>query len=153
MDQLRKFFGVLRKYHFWILVVVATVVALYKELVLITFDPVLARTLRLPADRLHYTLLVLVAVTVVVSLQTVGVALMVAMLITPAATAFLLTRRLPVMMVVGAAVGALSGVVGLYVSYYFAVASGASVVLVATAFFVAVFLATPHRGWLWRRAK
>ncbi len=76
------------------LVVLVLVVALYKELLLVSFDPILAATLRLPLTALQYLLLVLIALTVVVSLQTVGVALMVAMLVTPAATAYLLTRRL-----------------------------------------------------------
>lgn len=131
--------------------VILVVAAFYKEFVLITFDPVLAETLRIPAGRLHYLLLVLVAVTVVVSLQTVGVALMVAMLVTPAATAFLLTKRLPLMMVVGAGIGALSGLVGLYCSYYLAVASGAAIVLVSTALFGLAIVLAPRRGWLWRK--
>jgi ABC-type Mn2+/Zn2+ transport system permease subunit len=95
--------------------------------------------------------LVLLAVTIVVSLQTVGVALMVAMLVTPAATAYLLTRRLPVMMALAAFIGALSGVVGLYLSYYANIASGAAIVLVATAVFLVVFLITPKRAALARR--
>ncbi len=72
------------------LVVLAVVFLLYKELLVVSFDPILAATLRLPLDALNYLLLVLIALTVVVSLQTVGVALMVAMLVTPAATAYLL---------------------------------------------------------------
>ena len=111
------------------------VVLLYKELLVISFDPILAATLRLPLSLLNYLLLVLIALAVVVSLQTVGVALMVAMLVTPAATAYLLTRRLWHMMIVGAVVGAVSSVAGLYLSFYINVASGAAVVLVCTAFF------------------
>jgi manganese/iron transport system permease protein len=84
--------------------------------------------------------MVLVAVTVVVSLQTVGVALVVAMLITPSATAYLVTHRLPVMMVLSASIAAVSGVVGLYISYYFGVASGASIVLSTTIIFFLVWM-------------
>ena len=80
--------------------------------------------------------LFLIAVAIVVSLQTVGVALMVALLVTPAATAYLLTRRLPVMMILGSAIAALSGVIGLYLSFYFSIASGAAIVLTCTAFFI-----------------
>ncbi|MGD8475075.1 MAG: metal ABC transporter permease, partial [Anaerolineae bacterium] len=69
------------------------VALLYKELLVVSFDPILAATLRLPLSLLNYLLLTLIALSVVVSLQTVGVALMVAMLVTPAATAYLLTRR------------------------------------------------------------
>jgi len=133
------------------LFILAVVVLLYKELLVVSFDPLLAATLRLPLTALHYLLLILIALTIVVSLQTVGVALMVAMLITPAATAYLLTRRLWQMMIVGAAIGAVSAVAGLYLSFYVNVASGAAVVLVATAFFVIAFLFAPARGVL--RAK
>ncbi|RME47589.1 MAG: metal ABC transporter permease, partial [Chloroflexi bacterium] len=82
--------------------VLLTVIGFYKEFLVLSFDPILAETLRLPATFLRYLLLVLIAVTIVVSLQTVGVALMVAMLVTPAASASLLARRLPPMMVVSA---------------------------------------------------
>lgn len=132
-------------------VIVAVVALLYKELVLVTFDPVQAATLRLPVAGLQTLLLVLTAVAIVISLQTVGVGLMVAMLVTPAATAFLLTRRLPAMIALGAAIGALSAVGGIYVSYHAEIASGAAIVLVCTALFGAAFVAAPGRGWLWRK--
>ena len=135
-------------------VVLLAVVLLYKELLVISFDPILAATLKMPLNALHYLLLVLIALTVVVSLQTVGVALMVAMLVTPAATAYLLTRRLWHMMIVGAIIGAVSSVAGLYLSFYVNVASGAAVVLVCTGFFVLAFLFGPQRGavWTWVRS-
>ncbi len=118
--------------------VLLVIVAFYKEFLVISFDPVLASTLRLPAALFDNLLLVLVAVTVAISLQTVGVALMVAMLVTPAATASLVTRRLPAMMALSAFVAAASGVIGLYASYYLGVASGAAIVLTATLIFLAV---------------
>jgi ABC-type Mn2+/Zn2+ transport system permease subunit len=77
----------------------------------------------------------------VVSLQTVGVALMVAMLVTPAATAFLLTRRLPTMMALAAVFASVAGVIGLYISYYASIASGAAIVLTSTTFFIAAWVA------------
>jgi len=129
--------------------VLLTIVAFFKELLVLSFDPILAATLRLPSGLLDYLLLVLIAITTVVSLQTVGVALMVAMLVTPAATAYLLTRRLPAMMSLAALIGALSGVVGLYLSYYASVASGAAIVLVCTAFFLLALLFAPRRGLVW----
>jgi ABC-type Mn2+/Zn2+ transport system permease subunit len=131
------------------ILVLLVVFLLYKELLVVSFDPILAATLRLPLRALQYLLLVLIALTIVVSLQTVGVALMVAMLVTPAATAYLLTRRLWHMMLVGAAIGALSSVAGLYLSFYVNVASGAAVVLVCTALFVLAFFFAPRRGVLW----
>ncbi len=135
-----------------VVVVLAVIFLLYKELVVVSFDPVLAQTLRLPAERLRIVLLVLLALTIVVSLQSVGIGLVSAMLVTPAATASLLTRRLPRMMALSAAFGALSSVIGLYASYYLNVVSGAAVVLTATAFFLLAFLFAPERGVLWRRA-
>ena len=83
----------------------------------------------------------LIALAIVVSLQTVGVALMVAMLVTPAATAYLLTRYLPKMMVLAALIACLSGVAGLYLSYYVRVSSGAAIVLTSTAIFILTWLA------------
>lgn len=135
------------------LLVIVAIVAFYKEFLVISFDPILAETLRLRSNRLRYLLLVLIAVAIVVSLQTVGVALMLGMLITPAATAQLLTRRLLPMMAVAALIGVLSSVVGLYISYYAGVASGAAIVLVCTAIFALVALFAPGRGWLWQRRR
>ncbi len=119
--------------------VLFVIFAFYKEFTTISFDPVLAATLRLPVDLLNNLLLVMIAVTVAVALQTVGVALMVAMLVTPAATASLLTYRLPRMMSLAAVFASLSGVIGLYLSYYLSIASGAAIVLTATFFFLIAF--------------
>jgi manganese/iron transport system permease protein len=132
------------------LLVLFTIFIFYKEFVVISFDNTLATTLRLPTEFLRYLLLILIAITIVVSLQVVGIALMLAMLVTPAAAASLLTRRLPVMMGIAAVIGAFSGVAGLYASYYLNIASGPSVVLAATAVFILTFLLAPQRGLLWR---
>ncbi len=126
--------------------VLLLVAAFYKEFVIISFDPVHAATLRLPAEPLRYLLLVLVAVTIVVSLQTVGAALMSAMLITPAATGYLLAKRLSRMMLIAALVAVGSGVIGLYLSYYVSIASGAAIVLVTTACFAVVWIAGRARS-------
>lgn len=120
--------------------VILTVFAFYKEFLVISFDPMLARTLRLPINFLNNLLLILIAVTIILSLQTVGIALMSAMLIIPAATAQLLTRRLPVMMGLAAATGAISAVAGLYLSYYINIASGPAIVLSSTFLFVLALL-------------
>jgi manganese/iron transport system permease protein len=90
--------------------------------------------------------LILLALTIVVSMQTVGVGLVAAMLVTPGAAAYLLTRRLTSMMIVAALIGAVSSVVGLYLSFYLSVASGAAVVLTATTIFLLAFLFAPARG-------
>jgi manganese/iron transport system permease protein len=131
--------------------VLASVLLLYRELLLASFDPVLAHTLGHRPGRVRIALLVLLALTIVVSLQTVGVGLVAALLVTPGATASLLTRRLPSMMAVAATVGVVSSVVGLFASYYLDVASGAAIVLTATACFIAAFFFAPQRGLVWRR--
>jgi len=120
--------------------VIGGIFLFYKEFLILSFDPLLAATLRLPARWLEYLLLLMIAVTIVIALQTVGVALMVAVLVTPAAAAYLLTRRLPLMMALAATIAAVSGIIGLYISYYANVASGAAIVLTCTAFFVLVWI-------------
>jgi len=128
--------------------VLMAVFAFYKEFMVLSFDPILAATLRLPVRLLESFLLILIAVTIVISLQAVGVALMVAMLVTPAATAYLITRRLPMMMALAAAISSFSGVVGIYLSYYLSIATGAVIVLVCTALFGLVWAG---QTWLTRR--
>ena len=96
-------------------------------------------------------MLVLLALTVVVSLQTVGVGLAAAMLVTPAATSYLLTRRLASMMLLSGALGALSSIIGLYLSFYLNIVSGSAIVLTATGFFLIAFLFNPRQGVLRRR--
>jgi manganese/iron transport system permease protein len=138
------------------LLVLLTVFLLYKQFLVVSFDPVLSATLRLPTELLRNLMLILLAVTIVVSLQTVGVGLVAAMLVTPAATAYLLVRRLPAMMVLSAGIGAVSSIVGLYVSYYINIASGSAIVLTATLIFVVVYLFSPRRrSWrsLFQRSK
>jgi len=119
--------------------IIFLVIAFYKEFLVISFDPLFAATIRLPSVWLEYLLLVLIALAIVVSLQTVGVALMVAMLVTPIAAAQLLTKRLPYLMALGACIACLSGVIGLYLSFYINIASGAAIVLTATAIFILVW--------------
>ena len=130
-------------------VILLVVLAFYKEFLVLSFDPVLAATLRLPTRNLEHLLMLLIAVTIVISLQTVGVALMVAMLITPAASAYLLTRRLPVMMGLASVFAALSAVIGLYASYYLNIASGAAIVLAATLIFACTWLVLAVRKKLY----
>lgn len=129
--------------------ILLVVVAFYKEFLVVSFDPILAATLRLPIRRLDYLLIALIAMSIVVSLQTVGVTMMVAMLVTPAAAASLLTRRLYKMMIIGSLIAVFSGVSGLYLSYYLNFASGAAIVLTCTAVFAAVY-AVHHMTRKWR---
>jgi manganese/iron transport system permease protein len=134
-------------------VVVISVGLLYRQLLVVSFDPILGRTLGLRTHLLRTSLFVLLAATIVVSLRTVGVALVTAMLVTPPAAAYLLTRRLPAMMGVSVAIGMVATIGGLYASYYLDVASGAAMVLIATAIFVAAYIFAPSRGLIWRVGK
>ena len=119
-------------------VVVLVLYVLHKELLFSSFDPAGATVIGLRTDVLDYLLLVLIAMVVVLSVQAAGVVLVMAMLVTPAATAYLLVQRFVSMMAVGAVVGAVSAVVGLYLSFHFNLPSGPAMTLVATAVFVAV---------------
>ncbi len=122
------------------------ILLLHRELIISTFDPVGARTLGIATDRIHYALMLLLSVVIVASLQTVGIILVVAMLITPAATAFLLTERLPVMVGLSAAVGAAASVVGVYASFIYDVATGGSIVVVTSLLFLIAFILSRFRA-------
>lgn len=135
------------------LAAVALVVLLAKrrDLVLFAFDPVHAHAIGLSPRRLGALLLGLLALTTVVALQVVGVILVVAMLIIPGATAYLLTDRFGRMLVVAPVVAAAASVTGIYLSYWFDAASGGLVVLVQGAVFAVVYLASPRHGLLGRQ--
>lgn len=123
-------------------IVLASVLVFWKELLYATFDPLGAAASGLPVGRLDYLLLALIALTIVISLQAVGIILVVAMLITPAATAQLVARSFGRLVVTAAAIGALCPIVGLYLSYWLNSASGATVVLVESALFLVVLAVT-----------
>ena len=124
------------------LLVVGLVTLLYKELFFVAFDPVMAEASGLPVAPLQHLLLVLLGLTVVVAMKAIGIVLVVAMLITPAATASLLTRRFHRIMLLGAALSAGASVLGLYLSFYANVASGGAIVAVSTAIFLLVLAGT-----------
>ncbi|MGO4887199.1 metal ABC transporter permease [Anaerobacillus sp. MEB173] len=135
------------------LIVLASVYFFYKELLITSFDPTMAAAYGLPTKMIHYFLMTLLTMVTVASLQTVGIILVVAMLITPAATAYLLTDRLSVMIFLSACIGMFSSVIGLYFSFTYNLASGATIVLAATALFILAFLFSPKQGMLWRELK
>jgi len=132
--------------------VVALITLFYKELVFIAYDSTVAAASGVPTRALEYGLLVLVAISTVVALQAVGIVLVIAMLVTPAATATLLVRRFHHVIFAGVGVALTSSVAGLYVSYHAEVASGGAIVLVATSIFIAALLLAPRRGMVarWR---
>ena len=121
------------------LIVAVSLALLYRALLYTTFDPVVAEASGIRAAFVDYALLVLLALTIIISLEAVGIVLVAALLVTPAATAFQLTRRFTRMLVLSAAIGAFCAVAGLYASYYLQSASGATIVLLATIlFFIAL---------------
>lgn len=131
-------------------VVLIVVVIFYKELLVSSFDETMAKAYGLPTRAIHYLIMVLLTLVTVASLQTVGVVLVVAMLITPASTAYLLTNKLWIMIVLSASIGAFSSVAGLYFSFVYNLSSGAVIVLVATVIFGLTFIFAPKQGVLWR---
>lgn len=134
-------------------VVLLVVILFYKELLISSFDPTMAAAYGLPTKLIHYVIMILLTMVTVASLQTVGVVLVVAMLITPASTAYLLTNRLWIMIVLSAFFGALSAVIGLYFSFVYNLSSGAVIVLVTTALFLIALIFAPQQGVLWKLVK
>lgn len=127
--------------------IVLGVVAIFRrEIILISFDRVYARSTGLNLWRFDQLFLILLAMTIVISLQTVGNVLVLAMLVTPAATARMLTDNLRRMIVLSSTIGALCGLTGLYISFYYGVPSGAAVVLTSTTVFGLVFMFAPRTG-------
>ena len=134
-------------------VTVAVLVVKWKDLMLFCFDPNQARTLGLNAGWLHLTLLSLLAATSVAALQAVGACLVVAMLITPGATAYLLTDRFGKMLWLASAMGVATSLVGAYASYFFDGATGGCIVTLQTLVFLAAFVFAPKHGILAARRR
>jgi len=128
--------------------VLVMILVFYRELMMTSFDRGAAQAMGLPVLALDLLLLIMISLTIVVSLRAVGNILVVAMLVTPAATARLLTDRLPVMMVLGGLIGVVSGITGLYIAYHNDVAAGGTIVLVATGLFGLAWLFAPQHGYV-----
>ena len=134
-------------------IVILIVFLFYKELLITTFDPTMARAYGLPVDFINYGIMILLTLVSVASLQTVGVILVVALLITPASTAYMLTNDLSKMTLLSALIGAIAAVAGLYFSFAYNLPSGAVIVLAAATMFVLAFLFAPEQGLVWRKVK
>jgi manganese/iron transport system permease protein len=130
------------------IVVLLVVKLLYKELLFYTFDPLGAQAAGLPTNLLNFGLMVLIALTIVASMKSVGVILVLALLITPGATAYLLVKRLHQVMLLGAGIGVLASISGMYLSYYYNLPSGPAIVLVASGLFTIALLFSPAHGVL-----
>lgn len=132
------------------LVVLLMIILFYRPLLLTTFDPVMAKASGLPVKGIHYLLMLLLSLVTVASLQTVGIILVVAMLITPASTAYLLTDRFSIMIFLSSVFGVAAAITGLYFSVIYDVSSGASIVLASSFMFILAFFFAPKRGLLIR---
>ena len=127
-------------------IVLLVVFALYKELLFYTFDPSGAQAAGLPVNQLNFGLMLLIALTIVASMKSVGVILVLSLLITPGATAYLLVKRLHEVMILGAAIGIISSISGMYLSYFFNLPSGPAIVLVVSGLFLLSLLFSPSHG-------
>lgn len=134
-------------------IVLVVVGVLWKELLYSTFDPLAAAASGLPVAALEYLFLALIALTIVISLQAVGIILVVAVLVTPAATAQLLAERFSRLLATAVVIGIVAPIVGLYLSFWTNTASGAVIVLVETAVFLVALALGPRTGLLRRAAR
>lgn len=130
--------------------VLVLIILFYKQLLLSTFDPTMSQAIGWSTKWIHYGLMLVLSLVTVASLQTVGIVLVVAMLITPGATAYLLTDRLHIMLILSAIFGIVSAIIGVYFSFIYDVATGASIVLVASLLFALAFFFSPKQGILVR---
>ncbi|MGR3279020.1 metal ABC transporter permease [Acaryochloris marina NIES-2412] len=136
---------------FIITVLILAVVKLtYKELLLYTFDPTGAQAMGLPVHVLYVGLMAVTTLTIIASMQAVGVVLVIALLVGPALSAYLLVRELHQMMMLGSVLGAVVSTTGVYFSYYTELPSGPSIVLVSSSLFILVLLFSPTQGILTR---
>ena len=134
-------------------VTVLVLAAFHKELVLVSFDRTLGAALGYPIGLLDGLLLVVLTTTIVIGIQAVGIILILALLVTPAATARLVVDRFVPMMLLGGLIGMMAGVAGYYLSFYLGWASGGTIVLLATALFLLAFVASPSHGLLAHRRR
>ncbi len=126
--------------------ILAAIFLFYKELLFYTFDKTGAEAIGLPVSGIHLGMMVMITLTIITSMQVVGVILVIALLVGPALTAYLLTQELHQMMLVGAAIGIASSLTGIYISYYNNLPSGPAIVLVSSSLFLLVFLGTMLKG-------
>jgi manganese/iron transport system permease protein len=129
-------------------IVLACVVLFYKEMLLYTFDKTSAQTMGLPVKRIHVGSMAAITLTIIASMKAVGVILVIAMLVGPALTAYLLVNELHHMMILGAAIGVFSSIAGIYISYYQDLPSGPAIVLVSSSIFITTLILNPENGLL-----
>jgi manganese/iron transport system permease protein len=122
------------------LIIIITIKLFYKELLLYTFDKTVAKAMGMPVEVMHYAFISAVTLTVIVSMQSVGVILVIALMIGPALAAYLLVKELHQMITLGSFIGMFSSVIGVYFSYYWNLPSGPAIILVSSSIFLVIFL-------------
>ncbi|MEA5488973.1 MULTISPECIES: metal ABC transporter permease [Pseudanabaena] len=132
--------------------VLACVVIFYRELIFYCFDPLASKAMGLPVHFIHFGLMAGITLTIIASMQSVGVVLVVSLLTGPAATAYLLVKELHLMMALGALFGVIASVSGMYISYYQNVPSGSAIVLIISGLFLLALLFSPSQGILTKKA-
>jgi len=133
---------------------VLIVIALFfKQLLITSFDPLMAKAIGMKVNFYHYLLMVLLTLVSVTAMQSVGTILIVAMLITPAATAYLYTNSLKKMLILSSSIGAISSVLGLFIGYTFNIAAGSSIVITSAIIFAVSFLISPKQKFIRKRVK
>lgn len=133
--------------------VICIVMLFFKELLITSFDPLMAKAMGMKVNLYHYLLMIILTLVAVTAMQSVGTILIVAMLITPAATAYLYVNSLKTMIVLSAFLGACCSVLGLFIGYSFNIAAGSSIVLTLTVIFAISFLISPKQKFLRKKVK
>lgn len=134
-------------------IVLIVVILFFKELLITSFDPLMARAIGMKVNFYHYLLMVLLTLVSVTAMQSVGTILIVAMLITPAATAYLYTNSLRKMIILSSSLGAVSSVLGLFIGYSFNIAVGSSIVITSAIIFAISFLVSPKQNFIKKKVK
>ena len=133
--------------------VLVVIVLFFKELLITSFDPLMAKAIGMKVNFYHYLLMVLLTLVSVTAMQSVGTILIVAMLITPAATAYLYTNSLRKMIILSSSLGAVSSVLGLFIGYSFNIAVGSSIVITSSIIFAISFLVSPKQNFIKKKVK
>ncbi|MEG1486916.1 metal ABC transporter permease [Lactococcus sp.] len=133
--------------------VLIVIVLFFKQLLITSFDPLMAKAIGMKVNFYHYLLMVLLTLVSVTAMQSVGTILIVAMLITPAATAYLYTNSLKKMLILSSSIGAISSVLGLFIGYTFNIAAGSSIVITSAIIFTVSFLISPKQKFIRKRVK
>ncbi len=134
-------------------IVLVVIILFFKELLITSFDPLMARAIGMKVNFYHYLLMVLLTLVSVTAMQSVGTILIVAMLITPAATAYLYTNSLRKMIILSSSLGAVSSVLGLFIGYSFNIAVGSSSVITSAIIFAISFLVSPKQNFIKKKVK